>query len=228
MSLYEKFAPCDFAKWAKMDLWEAWEAAHILRGIEPPRAKNSSCAATAQPILDAITRAFAAGVLRPAPPRGDIVFFLPLEILDWAKKKELLIPNGLEEKVQANARVFIAITEARKADHLAKPERTFSADALKSSKNEAEKVEEKNPKTRRDNLSIAMDVGFANYKKQKLVAPTARALFDWLADNDETGKVADFDEDKDVLTWTRTDGGLSDTSFKSFQGRFTRLKLKKP
>ena len=83
------------------------------------------------------------------------------------------------------------------------------------------------PRTRTDNLSKAMEIGFVSYKQRFNAEPTARALFDWLATNDDTEKITDFDADNDVLTWTRSDGGLADTSFRAFQGRFTALKRKK-
>jgi hypothetical protein len=88
-------------------------------------------------------------------------------------------------------------------------------------------VETKPPRTRTDGLSKAMEIGFKRYEQRYHSEPTARALFDWLANNDETGKITELDTDKDVLTWTRSDGGLSDTSFSSFQGRFTKLRRKK-
>jgi hypothetical protein len=88
-------------------------------------------------------------------------------------------------------------------------------------------VETKSPRTRTDNLSKAMEIGFTSYKRRFNSEPTARGLFDWLATNDETGKITELDAENDVLTWTRSDGGLSDTSFKSFQGRFTKMKRKK-
>ena len=88
-------------------------------------------------------------------------------------------------------------------------------------------VETKSPRTRTDNLSKAMEIGFTTYRQRHGSEPTARALFDWLATDDETGKITEFNPDNDVLTWTRSDGGLSDTAFRSFQGRFTNLKRKK-
>jgi len=79
-------------------------------------------------------------------------------------------------------------------------------------------------RTRTDGLATAMGAGLIAYRVKYRIDPTARALFDWLATNDETGKIEDFNSDTDVITWKRSDGGLSDTSFKSFQGRFTSMK----
>lgn len=78
-------------------------------------------------------------------------------------------------------------------------------------------------RTRTDGLKTAMLAGIICYKHKHHVAPTARALFDWIAANDETGNVEEFNQDTDTITWKRSDGGLSDTTFKSFQGRFTKL-----
>ena len=79
-------------------------------------------------------------------------------------------------------------------------------------------------RTRTDGLKTAMVAGIAAYENKHRTGPTARALFDWLAHNDETGIIEEFDCEKDSITWRRADGGLSDTSFKAFQGRFTNLK----
>lgn len=78
-------------------------------------------------------------------------------------------------------------------------------------------------RTRTDGLKTAMLAGVISYKNKHHLAPTARALFDWIASNDETGNVVDFNQNTDTITWKRADGGLSDTTFKSFQGRFTNL-----
>lgn len=79
--------------------------------------------------------------------------------------------------------------------------------------------------TRRDGLAVAMEQGFDDYIKRHCREPTARALFDALAgEAGEGGQIVEYDEGDDSLTWRRQDGGLSSTSFKAFQGRFTKLK----
>ncbi|MCB4360923.1 hypothetical protein [Quatrionicoccus australiensis] len=78
-------------------------------------------------------------------------------------------------------------------------------------------------RTRTDGLSLAMQAGIVAYREKHRAEPSARALFDFIANHDETNNIEEFDADKDKLTWRRADGGLSDTTFKSFQGRFTNL-----
>lgn len=74
-------------------------------------------------------------------------------------------------------------------------------------------------KSKPDALDHAIDVGLLAYKRHHGVKPNARALFDWLAKRDETETVVEYNADRDLLTWRRADGGLSDTGFKAFQNR---------
>jgi hypothetical protein len=74
-------------------------------------------------------------------------------------------------------------------------------------------------KSKPDALDHAIDVGMLGYEKRHGVKPSIRALFDWLATRDETKTVVEYSADRDVLTWRRADGGLSDTGFKAFQNR---------
>ena len=81
--------------------------------------------------------------------------------------------------------------------------------------------------TRRDGLAVAMEQGFEDYIERHRREPTARALFDALADEAvEGGQIAEYDEDKDALWWRKQDGGLTSTTFKSFANRFTNLKTR--
>lgn len=79
-------------------------------------------------------------------------------------------------------------------------------------------------KTRIDGLRLAMNAGIVSYEKRFNTEPTARALFVWLAENDETGNIEDFDHEQDIITWKRSDGGLGDTTFKAFANRFSSMK----
>lgn len=80
-------------------------------------------------------------------------------------------------------------------------------------------------KTRRDGLSVAMEQGFDKYTKRHGREPTARSLFDYLAENaSDAGPIVEWDKTNDKLTWRRQDGGLSETTFKAFQTRFTGTK----
>lgn len=82
------------------------------------------------------------------------------------------------------------------------------------------------PRKKNDGLSHAIDAGLIGYCKKHGTDPTDRALFDWLADHDDTGIIIELDRDADKITWRRQDGGLSDTSFKSFQHRMTGKRRK--
>lgn len=79
-------------------------------------------------------------------------------------------------------------------------------------------------RSRTDGLRTAMLAGIVTYKNKHQIEPTARALFNWIACNDETGTIVEVNNDTDTITWKRSDGGLSDTTYKSFQGRCTNIK----
>ena len=81
------------------------------------------------------------------------------------------------------------------------------------------------PKTRRDGLAIAMEQRWNEYVSKHSTKPSARALFDLLAESaSNAGPVVEYVEKDDKLWWQNQGGGLSGTTFKAFQGRFTTLK----
>lgn len=69
-----------------------------------------------------------------------------------------------------------------------------------------------------------MLAGLAAYEAKFHIKPTARALFDWLADSDETGIIEDYNQKSDTIIWRGATGKFHDTSFKAFEGRFTKIK----
>ena len=75
----------------------------------------------------------------------------------------------------------------------------------------------------RNALAHAMDAGLIAYRKKHGTDPTARALFDWLGEHDQTKIIVGIEESEDLITWRRVDGGMKDTSFSAFQNRFTGL-----
>lgn len=79
-------------------------------------------------------------------------------------------------------------------------------------------------KSARNALDHAMRAGIIAYRIRHGIEPTARALFDWLGEYDQTGIIAELDRTADKLTWNRADGGLSDTTFKAFQNRLTGIR----
>lgn len=86
-------------------------------------------------------------------------------------------------------------------------------------------IPQEQKRTRDDGLCVAMLAGRTAYRDKHQTEPTARALFNWLSTNDETGNIVDFDVDKDIITWRcASEGGLRDTTFRTFQGRYTGIK----
>lgn len=76
---------------------------------------------------------------------------------------------------------------------------------------------------RRDGLTVAMESGYLAMLRKHGSAPTARALFEWLAnDNDETGMIMDSSTDR--LIWKKGDGSFSDTHFPAFEKRMVRIR----
>ncbi|AXS80639.1 hypothetical protein HYN24_11775 [Dechloromonas sp. HYN0024] len=110
-------------------------------------------------------------------------------------------------------------------DQIRSPANLVTGAPLKETSNRKEQqVRANTRRTRIDGLCLAMKAGVISYEKKFRTGPTARALFDWIAENDETGNVVEINADGDTITWLRTDGGLCDTAFKTFQGRFSNLK----
>ena len=88
------------------------------------------------------------------------------------------------------------------------------------------KPEKPKRRGRRDGMSVAMEAGYEAMTQQRGAAPTARELFDWLAENDDTEKIINGGAEN-CLAY-RTEGGkLRDVKFKAFQNRFTRLRRQK-
>lgn len=82
----------------------------------------------------------------------------------------------------------------------------------------------KESKPRLDSLHIAMRVAYETLLKKNSAPITARMLFEYLVRSDKTDVVIEYIQDGDSLTWTRSDGGVAKTSFKSFQNRLSKMK----
>lgn len=87
-------------------------------------------------------------------------------------------------------------------------------------------VRERRSKGRRDGMAVAMEAGYQAFLNQKKPKPTARALFDWLADNDETGAIL-IGGEVDCLMYKTEAGNMVDVNFKAFQNRCTRMLARK-
>ena len=88
------------------------------------------------------------------------------------------------------------------------------------------KPEKRMGKGRRDGLRVAMEAGYQEITQQRGAAPTARELFDWLAENDETGNIVNRSAEN-CLAYLTEGKKLRNVNFKAFQNRFTRLRRQK-
>lgn len=79
---------------------------------------------------------------------------------------------------------------------------------------------------RRDRLTVAIEAALSALRKNGMPSPTAGDVFDYLAENDETGIVVDSTEKK--LTWQTSEEHLKDTSRKALANRLTGLRKKTP
>lgn len=77
-----------------------------------------------------------------------------------------------------------------------------------------------------DRLAMAMIAGLKAYRAKHKTDPTADALFEWLAENDETGTIDDANDVK--LWWRKADGDPKTISRKAFANRLTTIKAKTP
>ena len=73
-------------------------------------------------------------------------------------------------------------------------------------------------------IERARGVLIARQKKE----PTARAVFDWLADYDDTGVIDDVDRDTNTLTWITDSENLADATFKTVQNTLTDIRKRNP
>lgn len=111
--------PCNFAHWARAELWELSEAVHILVGAEPPPGGQAFKAA--DEVLTLMVRAAGIGALEPVIEAEGAYYFRPLEVIHWAKGKGLALPAGLEAQVQANAASADALRLKRRKAPPARP-----------------------------------------------------------------------------------------------------------
>ena len=77
-----------------------------------------------------------------------------------------------------------------------------------------------------DRLEMAVIAGLKAYRAKHKTDPTADALFEWLAEHDETGTIEDADDEE--LWWKKADGNLKPITRKAFANRLTTIKAKTP
>lgn len=99
--------------------------------------------------------------------------------------------------------------------------------ATPSEINSATKPDTPRKPDRVDQLRQAMEIGIEEYQKKHRAMPTARALFNWLPENDITDCVREIDYDRhrdtELIIWATAGGKIKTTTFSSFQTRMTRL-----
>ena len=93
----------DVTRWAKTDLWSIVEAPSILLGQDPDGAPDSFTKKDREVILEMMLKAVMIGSLRPIRNIDRLPAFLPIEVMAWAKTKEIPIPRNLEHAVQTAA-----------------------------------------------------------------------------------------------------------------------------
>jgi hypothetical protein len=105
MSFFPK--PCDSVRWGRIDLWDVFEASHILADIEPSKDPNAVFEPEADEIYQLMSRSLKVGGLNlVAGPSGQ-PFLCPLQVITWAEKKGLPIPPDLKSEVVRAAALII-------------------------------------------------------------------------------------------------------------------------
>jgi hypothetical protein len=99
--------PCDVLKWGGTDLWDIFDASHILVGIEPSLDPNAYFEPKADALYRQLLVSIAMGYPKIVNQIGNRHLFLPLQILDWAIQKNHSIPEGLEDAIRNSAKKHI-------------------------------------------------------------------------------------------------------------------------
>lgn len=174
------------------------EAAIILAGFDPTEPIDSIQLPITERWWRVLRDAVIAQqirVLDQQNERGEFFAVSHIDLRRWCRAKELPWPLGARESVQT--------LEQRVAENPS-----------------TEPEEHKAVKRKRlDNLGRAI---FDAWRKGFPLRSTAAALFDHLANNDDTGFVRN--RDGDQLVWENTSGGFSYTSLKALGNRLPSLR----
>ncbi len=120
--------------------------------------------------------------------------------------------------------------ELRAVEEPGLPERARSTEHEKSEASELYPEESETPsaptpakqrkRTRVERLTAAMMIARDDLQAKRKRTPTAREVFDWLKENDETGTVDDHTDD--ALLWVTSEGKLKTTKWSAFENLYSR------
>ncbi|WP_426117291.1 hypothetical protein [Massilia sp. PWRC2] len=113
--------PCDVKKWGRTELWDIFEAAHVLVDIEPSTDPDPYFELKADELYKQLAMSIAMGYPQIAQQIGERHLFLPLQMVDWALKKGHPVSGALQAEIYRTARENIDRLTAEKALRAALP-----------------------------------------------------------------------------------------------------------
>lgn len=99
--------PCDDIKWGRTELWDVFEAAHVLVDIEPSTDPDPHFEPEADALYKQLAMSVALGYPKIVQQIGNRHLFLPLQMIDWAIKKGYAVSEDLINEVTNTARMNI-------------------------------------------------------------------------------------------------------------------------
>jgi hypothetical protein len=99
--------PCDDVKWGRTDLWDLFEAAHVLVDIEPSTDQDPYFEPEAEALYQQLKMSIALGYPKIAQQIGNRHLFLPLQMIDWALQKGYVVSDDLISEVRSTAKTSI-------------------------------------------------------------------------------------------------------------------------
>jgi hypothetical protein len=106
--------PCDDIKWGRTELWDVFEAAHVLVDIEPSTDPDPHFEPEADALYKQLAMSVALGYPKIVQQIGNRHLFLPLQMVDWALKKGYPVSGVLQDEVCKTARLHIDRANAEK------------------------------------------------------------------------------------------------------------------
>ena len=113
--------PCDDKKWGRTELWDVFEASHVLVDIEPSTDPDPYFEPEADALYKQLAMSIAMGYPQIAQQIGNRHLFLPLQMVDWALKKGYPVSGALQAEVIRTARENIDRLSAAKAQRASVP-----------------------------------------------------------------------------------------------------------
>ena len=107
--------PCDDIKWGRTELWDMFEAAHVLVDIEPSTDPDPYFEPEADALYKQLSMSVAVGYPKIVQQIGNRHLFLPLQMVDWALKKGYPVSGVLQDEVCKTARMHIDRANAEKS-----------------------------------------------------------------------------------------------------------------